>query len=179
MVRIILFNLFYIGTCAFAWRRGGLPERMAAVILIADFQLSHWLIKPLVTRYDGLESAMLAVDAATCLAFFAMSLVSTRFWPMWMTAIQACVVSGHSSAMRTDVLPFAYGNYVALWSYLLLALLLAATIRHQRRIRRYGGDPSWRWELSDHYRKGGSADAHDIPAFFIETKTGISVGHTQ
>eukprot|EP00456_Euglypha_rotunda_P077069 TRINITY_DN7255_c0_g1_i2.p2 TRINITY_DN7255_c0_g1~~TRINITY_DN7255_c0_g1_i2.p2 ORF type:complete len:231 (+),score=25.71 TRINITY_DN7255_c0_g1_i2:862-1554(+) len=162
MIRIIVFNLLYAGTCAFTWWRGGKPERFAMVVLIADFQLSHWAIRPLVSRYSGVEHAMLAVDLAAFLAIYAMSLFSSRYWPIWMAALQACVVAGHINGLRPDVVPFAYGNIVALWSYMLLGMLIVATIRHQRRIARYGDDPSWRWELSEDYRKGGLVDADDL-----------------
>lgn len=164
MIRIIIFNLFYLGTCAFTWLRGGWPERLAMAILVADFQLSHWVIKPIVSRYSGVEHAMLIVDLSAFLALYAMSLLSSRYWPIWMAALQGCVVASHVNGLRTDVVPFAYGNIVALWSYLLLGLLIVATVRHQRRIARYGDDPSWRWELSETYREGGLVDADDVPA---------------
>ncbi|SEK03966.1 hypothetical protein SAMN05518849_1326 [Sphingobium sp. AP50] len=164
MLRIILFNIFYLGSSGFALVRGGVPERLAAVILVADFQLSHWVIKPLALRYSGVEGTMLAVDLAAFVALYAMSLFSTRYWPMWMAVFQGCAVAGHVNGLRADVIPFAYGNYVAVWSYLLLAILIAGTMRHCRRKRRYGRDPSWRWELPDTYRDGGPADAADISA---------------
>lgn len=163
MIRIIVFNLFYVGTCAFTWVRGGRPERLAMVILIADFQLSHWMIKPLASRYNGVEHAMLLVDMAALVALYALSLVSSRYWPAWMAALQGCVVAGHVNGLRPDILPFAYGNIVALWSYLLLGMLIIATLRHRRRIARYGEDPSWHWELSEHYREGGLVDEEKIP----------------
>lgn len=172
MIRIILFNIFYLGTSGFALVRGGVPERLAAVILVADFQLSHWMIKPLATRYSSVEGAMLAIDLAAFAAFYAISLFSTRYWPMWMAALQGCVVAGHVNGLRADVIPFAYGNYVAVWSYLLLAILFAGTVRHCRRKQRYGHDPSWRWKLPETYRDGGATDAADIPA-----TPGHSPGH--
>ena len=88
MIRIIVFNLFYVGTCAFSWLRGGRPERLAMVILVADFQLSHWMIRPLASRYSGVEHALLAIDLTALLAFYAMALVSSRYWPIWMAALQ-------------------------------------------------------------------------------------------
>ena len=173
MIRIIVFNLFYVGTCAFSWLRGGRPERLAMVILVADFQLSPWMIRPLASRYSGVEHAMLAIDLTALLAFYAMALVSSRYWPIWMAALQGCVVAGHVNGLRPDVVPFAYGNIVALWSYLLLGILIIATLRHQRRLARYGDDPSWRWELCENYREGGFVDADDVPANRIGRNTAI------
>ncbi|ATI80845.1 hypothetical protein [Sphingobium yanoikuyae] len=164
MIRIFLFNFFYMGTCGFALWRGGLPERLGAILLVADFQLSHWLIRPVALRYSGVEEAMFAVDLAAFMGFFAISLFSTRYWPLWMATVQGCVAAGHMSGLRPDVIPFAYGNYVALWSYLLLVMLFVATVRHRRRRLRYGADPSWRWQLSQIYRDGGSVHATQGPA---------------
>lgn len=163
MIRIILFNIVYMGTCGFALWRGGLPERLGVIILVADFQFSHWVIRPITLRYDGIEGAMFAVDLAAFIAFFSISLVSTRYWPIWMAALQGCVAAGHVNGLRSDVIPFAYGNYVALWSYLLLVLLFIATLRHRRRCEIYGADPAWWWQLSQAYRDGGSVHGTDCP----------------
>lgn len=73
MLRIMIFNCFYVGTCAFVFARGGRPERLAMIILILDFQVSHWVIKPIMSRYNGVEGAMLAVDVLACAALYALS----------------------------------------------------------------------------------------------------------
>jgi hypothetical protein len=158
VIRIAIFNTLYAGTCAYAWIRGSKAERVGVIILIADFQLSHWLVAPLADRYSGVEWPMFAVDGGAMMAFYAMSLVTTRYWPLWMTALQACVTAAHLNGLRHDVVPFAYGHFVALWSYLQLAILAAATIRHRRRLKRYGTDPAWRWHLTETYKNGGVAD---------------------
>lgn len=168
MVRILIFNALYVGTCAFAWARGSIAERIGVVILIADFQLSHWFVAPLVSRYSGVEWPMLVIDGCAFAAFYAMSLMTARYWPLWMAALQACVTAAHLNGLREDVVPFAYGHLVALWSYLLLAILAAATIRHRRRLARYGIDPAWRWQLSENYRHGGAADGAVSTTYIIE-----------
>lgn len=146
MIRVIIFNAFYITTCLYALVRGGAAERAGVVILIANFQLSHWLISPLPDRYGQTEWGMFAVDGGTFFALFGVALISNRFWPLWMTAVQGVVAFSHFASFRADIIPIAYGNAVALWSYVLLAMLGVATRRHQRRLGRFGFDPSWVWQ---------------------------------
>jgi hypothetical protein len=154
MVRILIFNALYILSSLFALIRGGAPERIGALILIADFQLSLWVVAPMHSRFAGVEWPMLAVDAAAFAALYALSLVTTRYWPAWMAAIQGCVALSHLSGLRPEILPWAYGTVVAAWAYIMLTMLAIATWRHQQRIRRYGADPAWSWELSPSYRAG-------------------------
>ncbi|MCM8732404.1 hypothetical protein ACFO8O_15680 [Hephaestia sp. GCM10023244] len=154
-----VFNLLYVASCLFAMARGGAPERVGAGILILDFQLSHWLIAPLgAGRYLGVEWPMFGVDFGAFLALYALSLLSTRYWPIWMAAVQGCVALSHLAGLSPAVVPWAYGNFVALWAYALLAILGVATWRHRRRQRRFGIDPAWRSQLPSFYRKGGRAD---------------------
>jgi len=44
MIRILVFNLFYVVACLFALVRGGAPERIGALILVADFELSLFVV---------------------------------------------------------------------------------------------------------------------------------------
>jgi hypothetical protein len=158
MVRILIFNTLYILTSLFALMRGGAPERIAAVILIADFQLSLWVVTPLHSRFAGVEWAMFAVDSAAFVALYGLSLVTTRYWPAWMAATQGCVALSHLSGLRSEIIPWAYGTVVAAWAYVMLIMLAAATWRHRQRIRSCGVDPAWRWELSPAYRAGAGHD---------------------
>ncbi len=160
MLRVILFNVIYILSSGYALARGGAPERIGAGILIFDFQLSHWLIAPIASRYAGVEWAMFAVDFAAFVALYVLSMFSSRYWPMWMASVQGCVALSHLTGLSGNIVPWAYANFVTLWAYLLLAMLAVATWRHRRRLRRYGIDPAWRHQLPESYRRGCAA--HEI-----------------
>lgn len=166
MLRIIFFNILYVGTSGVALAKGGWPERIGALVLIADFQLSHLMIKPLAFRYSGVEWPMFAVDMAAFLSLYALSVISTRYWPIWMAALQGCVMLSHLIGLRPDIIPAAYGNFVVIWSYLLLVILFAATARHRARLSRYHCDPAWRWQLPENYLRGGEPD--DNPAIMSD-----------
>ncbi|WP_148291412.1 MULTISPECIES: hypothetical protein [Brevundimonas] len=161
---MVIFNLLYILSCSYALLRGGAPERIGAVILIANFQFSHWLIAPLESRYADVEWAMFCVDGVAFLALYALSISSTRFWPIWMAAIQGVVAISHLAGLRPDVISWAYGNAVALWAWVLVAILASATWRHQFRLRRFGSDPAWPRQLPPSYRAGMTIGAGETQA---------------
>lgn len=158
MIRILIFNTLYIVSSLFALIRGGAPERIGAIILIADFQLSAWVVEPMHSRFAGVEWPMFAVDTAAFAALYILSLVTTRFWPAWMAGIQGCVALSHLAGLRLEIIPWAYGTVVAAWAYAMLAMLAVATWRHRQRIQRYGTDPAWCWELPSAYRSGAPHD---------------------
>lgn len=167
MIRILIFNSLYIVSSLFALVRGGAPERIGAIILIADFQLSAWVVEPMHSRFAGVEWAMVAVDSGAFAALYILSLVTTRYWPAWMAGIQGCVALSHLAGLRLEIIPWAYGTVVASWAYFMLAILAVATWRHRKRIRRYGADPAWRWQLPAAYRSGALHEGRLEPAAHI------------
>src|SRR3546814_12359855 len=76
-----------------------------------------------------------------------------------MAAMQGCVALSHLSGLRLDIIPWAYGTVVAGWAYAMLVVLIIATCRHRQRLRRYGADPAWYWQLPPAYRCGAPYDA--------------------
>ncbi|QKR99743.1 hypothetical protein F9288_08895 [Sphingomonas sp. CL5.1] len=153
-----MFNLFYAASCVYALVRGGAPERIGAAILVADFELSLLVVKPIASRFTGVEWTMFAVDLGAFGALYALSLFTTRYWPAWMAAFQGCVALSHIAGFRGEIAPWVYGTVVAAWAYAMLAILAAATWRHQRRLLRYSIDPAWVWHLPESYRSGAPVE---------------------
>ena len=153
MIRILVFNPFYVVACLFALVRGGPPERIGALILVADFELSLFVVGPMSHRFSGVEWPMFGVDFAAFAALYLLSILSARYWPIWMAALQGCVALSHLVGFRRDIIAWAYGTTVASWSYLLLAILAIATWRHIRRRAQFGIDPAWSWQLPEAYRR--------------------------
>src|SRR3546814_6330602 len=120
MVRLLIFNALYAFSSLFALIRGGAPESIGAIILIADFQLSAWVVAPMHSRFSGVEWPMFAVDSAAFAALYILSLISTRYWPAWMAAMHGCVALSQLSGLRLDIIPWAYGTAVAGWAYAML-----------------------------------------------------------
>ena len=152
-----MFNLFYVASCLYAFARGGAPERIGAAILVADFEFSLLVVKPLASRFIGFEAAVFTVDVIAFIALYALSLFTARYWPAWMAGFQGSVALSHIVGFRGEISPWTYGTVVALWAYAMLAILAVATWRHQRRLRRYSIDPAWFWQLPEDYRAGAPA----------------------
>ncbi len=149
MVRVLLFNLLYLGCCGYALWRGRGPERWGALILIADFQLSHLLVGPVTTRFaGGVEWPVFWTDLTAFLALYGLSIASTRFWPIWIAGIQLVVTLSHLAPLSPRIIPWAASNAVGLWGYpLLLVLAIGAHRAWSRRQREH--DPSWSWQLDE------------------------------
>ncbi|WP_371421282.1 hypothetical protein [Tardiphaga sp.] len=160
MLRILIFDLLYVGCCLFALIRGGAPERLGALILIADFELSLLVVEPMSGRFSGVEWSVFFVDLFAFFAVYLLSILSARYWPIWVAAVQGAVTMSHLTGLRSDIVPWAYGSMVAIWSYLLLIMLAVATWRHRRRLKRYRMDPAWSWQLPSWYLNGGRVDDH-------------------
>jgi hypothetical protein len=88
---------------------------------------------------------MLAVDVALLAGLLVLASFADRFWPLWMSAMQAVAVLSHTAiALNPDVIPRGYWQAATLWSYPMLLLLAAATWSHRRRLKRAGADPFWK-----------------------------------
>ena len=144
MPYLLLFLCLLLATAAYAWLRGGAPERWAAGLFISAYLLTIVVRSPWTNRYVLVETGVFAVDVALFLAMLTLALAANRFWPVWMTAIVAMPLAAHLVKLAdSEIIPGAYQFLLAGWAYPTLALLAAATWRHQRRLRRLGADPSW------------------------------------
>lgn len=145
MSRLILFLVLWLGCCVYAFVRGGTPERIGATIFLAAALLSLAVAEPQGSRFDSVELGVLMVDLAVLAGFMMLALKANRFWPIWMSGMQAVQVLSHFAiAANATVIPWAYWNAQTLWSYPMLGLLAAAAAWHQTRLRTLGADPSWR-----------------------------------
>lgn len=145
MIRLILFLVLWLGCCLYALLRGGAPEKIGAAIFLSAALLSMALAEPAGSRFDSVEAGVLLVDLGVLAGFMAMAIMSTRFWPIWMSGMQGVQVFSHFAiAVNATVIPWAYWNAQTLWSYPMLILLAAATSWHRLRLRTAGADPCWR-----------------------------------
>lgn len=144
-MRHILFFIYLPLACGFALTRGGLPERIASVTILAGTAATLFVAPTLPYRFRHVEPGIFAVDLAMFLIFTGLALRSTRFWPIWIAGLQGATVVMHCARLiASQVVPQAYMDAVALWSYPLIAILAIGTWRHGRRLRTLGSDPAWK-----------------------------------
>ena len=144
-MRIAAFLIFMLVAIVYALRRGGGPERAMALIaamMIASDQALHLLIPP---EYASLDVGHLAIDLFGASSTMFLALVAYRFWPMIAAALHILPLLAHLSRTFDFALhPAAYLIMQVTTSWLVPPLLIAATWRHQLRLKRNGNDPSWR-----------------------------------
>ena len=158
----IIFMTMWLVVCCYAGLRGGAPERFAAA---AQFGagvltlLSAVIVVPAHGRYGSVEIVIALADFSLFAAITLIAMFSTRFWPILMASMLGCGLFGHlAKPLGPDILPQAYYATVAFWGYPVVLLLAVATWRHRVRLKRYGVDYAWVWNLPRRYRGGWSVD---------------------
>lgn len=158
----LIFLALLVSACGYAAVRGGAPERIAAaaqfgaVILTWIFAtIASWSSAP----YSSVEVGVAITDFTLFGVMVGLAVTSARFWPILQASMLGCELFGHvAKPLGPDILPRAYYVTVAFWGYPTVALLAAATWRHRERLRRYGLDYAWVWNLPRRYRDGWSVD---------------------
>lgn len=143
MVRFLFFNLLFTASFGYAVVRGGAPERITAFLLLIARLLTIFVRSPAPATFTHVEIGIFLVDLGLFAALYTLSLVTTRFWPIWMSGLQGVSVLAHCAILVPPVNGFAYAIMVEFWAYPMLALLIVATRRHRLRLTRTGSDEPW------------------------------------
>lgn len=158
----LVFLIFWITACSYVAVRGGAPERIAAgaiVLAILATTFLSFLLRPRAGAYGSMELGVAFTDVALFATLVALALSSARFWPMLMASMQGCGMMGHlAKPLAPDIIPKAYYVTVAFWAYPIILLLIVATWRHRVRLKRYGVDYAWVWDLPRRYREDWSVN---------------------
>ena len=145
MLPVILFNALLALVCAFALWRGGAPERIAAAGFLAAAAATRLAQRGATAMFHRLELDVLTIDLALLGLLVFLAFRANRMWPIWMVGFHGLTVGVHAAkAYDPAIVPWIYGLAVGKLAYPMLILLIAATIRHQRRRTLYGTDPSWK-----------------------------------
>jgi len=143
-MNILVYGLLLAGCWGYALWRGGAPERIGATILGIGSVLTAMAASNVAISFKSVETGILVVDLAASVAFLALALRADRFWPLWVAAFQILGTAGHGvKYVDPEVLRRTYAFIIVFWSYLMIALLVIGTWRHQQRVARLGSDHSW------------------------------------
>jgi len=144
MVKLIVFYLLLLVCCGYALLRGGAPERIGAAIYAIGTALTVLTYRAWAQRFGAVEVGIMALDLATTVALLVLALRARRWWPLWVTALQAVSTVGHLAKLADpQMIRWAYAFLLGIWSYPILAIIAFGTFNHQRRLKRFGSDPSW------------------------------------
>ena len=143
MWHFLLFWGLYLSALGYALGWGGAPERLFALMCVLGFAATLLVRTPWPREGGHAELGVFFVDLAMFCALYFLSIFSTRFWPIWMTAMQGLSVLAHVMALMPQPSAFGYQVMEEFWAYPQLTLLIVAVHRHRQRLQRNGTDPSW------------------------------------
>ncbi|MXO59240.1 hypothetical protein GRI89_06770 [Altererythrobacter salegens] len=130
-----------------AYRRGGPPERFAAMVIVgwvAADALYHLVFG--FSNFATVDPIHIVLDGAELAAIMWLALRANRVWPMFAAAAQVMCVSGHIAVLiQPEGANRAYWAMTQLPQYIQLAALLAGALAHERRVRLIGRYRSWRY----------------------------------
>jgi len=124
--------------------RGGTPERLAISGCAGGSILSAGTVWVGLGTYERLQFGILFVDLGLLAFFLWLALRADRYWPLWVSGFHSVGVMTHfAKALAPDLNPWAYAVGQAAGSYLIIAAIVAGTVRHRLRLARDGADNSW------------------------------------
>lgn len=136
-MRVALFILLLAMVVVITLWRGKTDERLAAGVCVAGTVLTVIVGNNLKSQSSAFDLAAFLVDAAVLLAFVAIALRSTRFWPMWVAGLQLTTTTIHAMMLFSPDLPgMVFGAALAFWSYPIL-LLIAVGAWRTRMVERW------------------------------------------
>lgn len=145
MFWLLLILSAFIGTAAFAWRCGGKPERLGALIICAILAFGLLRRATIGLQTSGTDLFGLAVDFAVLAALVAIALFAWRAWPIWAASLQLLAVAAHViRALEISIHPLVYGLMRSAPTYLIWLVLLLGSLRQLRLKRANVNMPCWR-----------------------------------
>jgi hypothetical protein len=146
MLHVILYQALLITCCAYAFARGGAPERWAAaMMLLASLGSLASQAQLFSVSYHRVQVWVFVIDMLLLAGLFVLSVASTRFWPLWLAGLQLLAVAGHIiRALDEATLPRGYQFLISAGAYPMVLLVALGAWRHRQRLRLYGADRSWR-----------------------------------
>ena len=144
MERFWIFNALQVAATAYAFWRGGAPERVTGLSLLLAALATRMFHALGAGRFIDVEIGIMTVDIVLLGVMIAVTLHADRFWPAWVTALHALGLGADlAQAFNPDVIRLAYAVLSVVWSYPIVLLLIIGTMRHSRRVRLRGWDLDW------------------------------------
>ena len=133
MLSPLTYWLLLAAVSAYAFLRGRVDERLAAVICIVATFVTWLFNSPMQQRFSGVEVGVLAADMVALVGFTALALRSERFWPLWVAGLQLTTILAHAlKAIHFDLVPQAYAAAARFWVYPIFLIIVVGTWRsHQ------------------------------------------------
>jgi hypothetical protein len=144
-MRIAIFATLLLVALVYAGWKGGGPERAMVGIAIVIVLWDRLLVAAGLVTYQSVDLGYLAQDIFGAAATILLALCAYRFWPLLAAVLHTLPLLAHfARAVEAAVNPVVYLTMQVAASWCVPPLLIAATWRHQQRLKRIGSYPSWR-----------------------------------
>jgi hypothetical protein len=140
----VIFIALFIGSTLYAFWKGGGPERWAAGILLVGVVLTGLAEHFETARFSTIQWCVAAVDCFVLAGFMTIALLSTRYWPMWLAALQIIQLSSDFTRALPGMIDLVYAIASSLIGYPLCIIIAMGTARHRLRTARHGAQHAWR-----------------------------------
>lgn len=145
MSRVLIYFLLCLALLAYAWLRGGAPERTAATLWLVAFLATVFSYSAMPSRFRSVEIGPMIVDVVTLAALVVLMIRADRFWPIPLVSLHAVGTAGHFVKMLApDTIRLSYAIMSAFLAYPILLVIAIGVHRHQLRLKRNGSDAAWR-----------------------------------
>jgi hypothetical protein len=126
-----IYYFCLILACGFALRRGTAAEYVGVAIMSLGSVASTLATGTFDSAWTGLDSIVFFIDMFVLIALLGLTLMTDRFWPIWMTAFHLAAIAVHGAkSFAPDIAPWALATGSAFWAYPMLAALVIGTYEH-------------------------------------------------
>lgn len=144
MIRILVFDMLNLAVILYAMSRGGGPERLAALLLLAARLATLVMPFDYHSTFRTINWGNFLVDLSLLVALMLLATRANRFWPMWMASIQLLTIGMHAVRVYdVQIIAIVYSRLSGQLAYPMLAMLALGVWRHRQRLSAFGSDPSW------------------------------------
>lgn len=138
----IAFNAALLCVVAYVWLQGEWVGKVGALLVLAASAIT-FVGQGIESPYGGLNLPIFTGDALLLVGFVYLALTSSRWWPMWASALQLNGVCSHLVAwLAPTVVSAVYYRMITAWGVPILLVMAIGTALDQRaaKARKSNGD---------------------------------------
>ena len=133
IVLAVIYDVVLVGTCGWAFIRGGRPERLGAVVNLSASGASSAARMLHLSSWAPGEILIISIDCAVIAAFYWLAVSTTRFWPIWAFGFAlANIFVTVAGTLLPELSLLAYTSGLGVYAYLALGALALGTLRLPR-----------------------------------------------
>lgn len=143
--RLVAFFGLLVLSVSLALAKGGKPEQIGALIILAMTALQFGSLAFYPSVYRSVDLASVVVDLFGLVTFGTLAIYAMRVWPIWAASLQILsLVSHFTRQVDSAERPLVYVVMKSGPTFVVLLALLFGTTFHLLRTRRMGTDPAWK-----------------------------------